>query len=199
MRAPQDVHELRKRLAADIFTASKALLGAFLVKGEMRSRIVEVEGYREGDDPGSHAFRGPTPRIQVMYGAPGRAYVYFTYGMYWMLNVVAHEEGSAAAILVRAAQPLSGQDEMRLRRPKARRDEDLLSGPGKLCLAYGIDRRFNGMDLLDPTSELHIEVGPMPKRIVTGTRIGLAPGKGDELPWRFMDADHMRWVSKPHV
>lgn len=198
MKAPTTTDELREILSGDILVASQALLGTILHRGERSARIVEVEAYRAIDDPGSHAFRGPTPRNLVMYGPSGRAYVYFSYGTHWMLNVVGHEEGSAAAILVRAAVPLTGKDTMYSRRPKAKKDEDLLSGPGKLAAAFDIERKDNGIDLLDPASDLRIEPGNPPQQIFTGPRIGLAVGKGELLPWRFVDADHLPYVSKPH-
>lgn len=132
-----------------------------------------------------------------MFGEPGHAYVYFTYGNHWMLNVVAHDTGNAAAILIRAAKPLTGLETMRERRPKAKRDEDLLSGPGKLAAAFGLDRRHDGLNLFEG-DEVRMEPGEPPRQILTGTRIGLALGKGDDLPWRFVDADRLRWVSRPH-
>lgn len=181
--------------------------------------IVEVEAYRGRDDPGCHAFYGRTPRTEVMFGRPGLAYVYFTYGVHWMLNVVAHEDGDAAAVLIRAAVPLAGLDEMRsLRRfrrsepppyprnedeegvgggAKAPKPEGLLSGPGKIAQAFEIDRRDYGLDLLDPSSELRLEPGHQIVDVVAGPRVGLAVGKGEELPWRFASREHLRWVSTP--
>lgn len=176
--------------------ACGALLGSLLVRGERRARIVEVEAYRS-DDPGSHAFRGKTKRNEVMYGPPGRAYVYFNYGVHWMLNVTAHVEGDAAAILVRAAEPLDGMDVMFARRPKSRRPEELLSGPGKLAAAFDITGVDNGSNLLDPGGELRIEPGEPVSKVLSGPRIGLAVGKGHELPWRFVDADSLAWISRP--
>jgi len=133
-----------------------------------------------------------------MYGRAGCAYVYFNYGCHWMLNVVAHEEGSAAAVLIRAAEPVDGLEEFRALRPKARHDWDLLSGPGKLAAAFGIDAQDYGLDLLDPSSSLRIAPGPTPAVILCGPRIGLATGKGEELPWRFVDGHALKFVSKPH-
>jgi DNA-3-methyladenine glycosylase len=187
----------RECLERDVFDAARMTLGAFLVCGDLRARIVEVEAYRASDDPGSHAYRGKTPRNAVMFGRPGLAYVYFTYGMHWLLNIVAHPEETAAAVLIRAAEPLDGLEMMRIRRPKAKRDEDLLSGPAKITSAFGISKRENGIDLLDPRSSLQIVTGMPIERIVTGTRIGIPEGKGHDLPWRFCDGDSLRWVSKP--
>lgn len=174
-----------------------SLLGWEIALGALRARIVEVEAYRAADDAGCHAFYGRTPRTEVMFGEPGLAYVYFTYGNHWMLNVVAHEPGDASAILIRAAEPVAGLEEMRSNRPRAIRDQDLLSGPGKLCQAFGIDKRFYGIDLLDPSSELRLVPGETVSNVMAGTRIGLAPGKGDDLPWRFLDGDRLEWASKP--
>lgn len=184
-------------LRRDVLAAAPKLLGWVLRTGDLSARIVEVEAYRTPDDPGCHAHRGQTPRCATMFGEPGHAYVYFTYGNHWMLNVVAHDAGNAAAILIRAAEPLTGLETMRARRPKAKRDEDLLSGPGKLAAAFGLDRRHDGLNLLS-SSELRLEPAEPPRNLLKGTRIGLALGKGDELPWRFVDADRLRWVSRPH-
>jgi DNA-3-methyladenine glycosylase len=192
------VEELRNVLREDVLEGARHLLGSTLVRGQKRARIIEVEAYRAEGDAGSHAFRGPTPRNRIMYGMPGLAYVYFNYGTHWMLNIVAHQEGMAAAVLIRAAIPIQGLEEMYLNRPKARRKEDLLSGPGKLAAAFEITRKDYGLDLLDPASPLHIIPGSDVSRIITGTRIGLAEGKGDKLPWRFIEAEAMRFASKPH-
>ena len=190
--------KIREILRKDVLAAAPALLGMVIAKGERRARIVETEAYRAEGDPGSHAYRGPTPRNRIMYGRPGLAYVYFTYGNHWMLNVVAHREGQAAAVLIRAAEPLSGLEMMRSLRPKARRDQDLLSGPGKICAAFEIDIKEYGIDLLDPESNLRLLPGWPCDNVLQSTRIGLAAGKGDELSWRFMDASALRFVSKPH-
>lgn len=177
--------------------SAKRVLGCILVAGPCRARIVEVEAYGGESDPASHAWRGPTPRTAVMYGAPGTSYVYFTYGNHWMLNVVARPEGEASAVLIRAAEPLEGLETMSARRPKALRDSDLLSGPGKLCQAFGIDRSFNGLDLFDPASPLTLaEEGP-PTAIAVDVRIGIAVGRGELEPLRFVDAGRVSWASKP--
>jgi len=183
-------------LKSDVLHASTALLGAVLVRGNRRARIVETEAYR-ADDPGSHAFHGRTPRNDIMFGPPGFAYVYFNYGVHWMLNVTAHPSEDAAAILIRAAQPLEGLDEMFALRPRARKPEDLLSGPGKLAAAFDITGEDYGINLFDPSSSLRIEPGRAPTKILSGVRIGLAEGKGHELPWRFVDGDALQWISKP--
>ncbi len=189
--------DFREVLRRDPFEGAASLLGAVLRKGELSARIVEVEVYLGAEDPGSHAHRGRTPRNGVLFGPPGIAYVYFNYGMYWLLNISALEDGVPSAILIRAGRPLTGVDEMRLNRPTARRETDLLSGPGKLCQAFGIDGTYNGVDLLDPASPVHLEPGePVTEMIVT-RRIGLAVGKGEEKEWRFVEAAEARWAS-PH-
>ena len=188
--------DILHELATDVRRGAVALLGTQLVRGKKRARIVEVEAYRGLDDPGSHAFRGPTPRNEVMFGPPGRAYVYFTYGMHWMLNVTTQHHGIGAAVLIRAAEPLNGVDEMRRNRPKAYKKEDLLSGPAKICAAFEIDRAQNGTNLFHKTG-LRIEKGDQPVQILHGTRIGLAAGKGDNHLWRFVDGAALRWVSTP--
>lgn len=176
--------------------AAPALLGAYLIRGERVARIVETEAYSAEDDPGSHAYRRKTPRNAIMFGPPGRAYVYFNYGMHWMLNVVAHEEGKAAAVLVRAAEPIAGLEAMRLRRPGIR-DLELLNGPGKLCRAFEITRADEGIDLLASDSDLRIVAGEPPAEILVATRVGLSPGKGEELLRRYVDRTRLPWVSKP--
>lgn len=182
-------------LGSDVVAAAPALLGATLIRGEMRARIVETEAYR-GDDPACHAYKRRTPRTEVMYGPPGIAYVYFNYGAHWMLNVVAHPAGDGCAILIRAAVPLAGLDRMRENRPVSR-DRDLLSGPGKLAKAFGITGADNGIDLLSIASDLRIvpsETAVM--NIQTGPRIGIAEGKWHDVPWRFVDGDARDWVSR---
>lgn len=182
-------------LEADVLEGARALLGADLVFGGLRARIVEVEAYRTPDDPACHAHRGETPRNAVMFGRAGLAYVYFNYGVHWMLNVTAHPTGNAAAILIRAAQPLEGLESMRSRRPRAKTDRDLLSGPGKLTAALGVDVSLNGLDLFHEASPLQIQEGDPARKIVTGRRIGIRVGV--EHPWRFIDAERLPWASRP--
>lgn len=164
--------------------------------GDLRARLVEVEAYSQ-DEPGCHAFCGLTPRNRVMFGPPGFAYLYFTYGNHWMLNVTAEPEGRGCAVLLRAAEPLAGLATMAERRPKASRPEDLLSGPGKLAAAFGLDQAQYGLDLFDPASPLRLEPAPVRGAVLVGTRIGIAKGKGDEIRWRFADGEGLRWVSRP--
>jgi DNA-3-methyladenine glycosylase len=129
-----------------------------------------------------------------MFGEPGFAYVYFTYGNHWILNITAHEPGRGAAILIRAAEPISGLDKMYSRR-LTDEPKNLLSGPGKLCQAYGIGRKEYGIDLFSKESELRIELGSRVEKVVCGPRIGLTPGKGDYFCWRYADGNSLPWVS----
>ncbi len=151
----------------------------------LAARLVEVEAYCGSDDAGSHAYRGMTPRTEVMFGRPGHLYVYFTYGMHWCANVVATKDGDAAAVLLRGAAPVDGIDIMRERRVKARRDRDLLAGPARLCQAFGLTGEHNGVDLVRGSVRIVDDgVAPPPAPGIS-TRIGLTPGRGDEHPWRF--------------
>lgn len=161
------------------------LLNKVLVSGACSGRIVEVEAYCGRDDPGSHAYRGPTPRTQVMFGPPGHLYVYFSYGMHWCANVVADREGSAAAVLIRALTPLEGIDLIERRRPAARRPRDLCNGPAKLTQALAIDGTHDGLDLVAAERRVCIvdDGTPPPRRLGRSTRIGLS--NGTNLRWRW--------------
>ena len=167
-------------------TVAKALLNKVLVHGDRAGRIVEVEAYCGAADPGSHAFRGMTPRNATMFGPPGGLYVYFTYGMHWCANAVCGAEGEGVAVLLRALAPLNGLELMRAARGAAvRRDRDLASGPAKLCQALGIDGSFNGADLVSGDRGVTIVddgVRP-PRRPANSVRIGLTAGA--EHPWRW--------------
>jgi DNA-3-methyladenine glycosylase len=148
----------------------------------LTARIVEAEAYQE-DDPASHSFRGRTNRTEVMFGPPGHAYVYFTYGMHHCMNVVTGATGEGSAVLLRAAEPLEGLEEMARRRgtndPRA-----LCSGPGRLCQALGIDRAENGLDLVRGRLLWLLEGAPVaPSTINVGPRVGIT--SGTERPWRF--------------
>ena len=126
---------------------ARDLLGKLLVHGSTAGMIVEAEAYLGADDLAAHSARGITNRTQVIFGAPGHAYVYFIYGMYECLNLVAEPEGTPGCVLIRALEPVAGIELMQKRRPKARSIEDLASGPGKLTLAMGISRAQNGADV----------------------------------------------------
>jgi DNA-3-methyladenine glycosylase len=151
----------------------------------LAARLVEVEAYCGSEDPGSHAYRGMTPRTEVMFGPPCHLYVYFTYGMHWCANVVATKDGDAAAVLLRAAAPVDGIDVMRERRLKARRDRDLLAGPARLCQALGLTGADNGADLVRGRLRIVDDGVAPPAAPGVSTRIGLAVGRGDDHPWRF--------------
>ncbi len=170
----------------DPLAVAPQLLGKVLVAGERSGRIVEVEAYRGSDDPGSHGYRGVTPRTEVMFGPAGHLYVYFSYGMHWCANVVCGPPGVCGAVLIRALQPLTGLDAMYQARSKARRERDLCSGPAKLCQALGVDGDHDGLDL--SRAELGVELRDDAHPVAgtaTSVRIGLSPGKGEDLPWRF--------------
>ncbi len=148
-------------------------------------RIVEVEAYLGSDDPASHGYRGMTPRNRVMFGPPGRAYVYFTYGNHFCMNVVTGVDGAASAVLIRALEPLTGIPAMRRRRARVLL-EDLASGPGKLTQALGIGRPCNGLDLTLEPLWIREDGAPVPAFIQT-PRIGIREG-ADRL-YRFVVPD----------
>lgn len=169
-------------------TIARALLGKLLIHESPQGRcggiVVEAEAYLR-DDPASHAFHGKTPRNAPMFGPPGHAYVYFTYGNHFCFNAVCRREGIAEAVLIRAIEPTSGIDLMRARR---RRNElrDLCSGPGKLCQALRLGRDQNELDLCGGSVLTIYEGETVPrKRIVTTTRIGLGENRAADWPLRF--------------
>ena len=164
---------------------AQGLLGKFLFRGSpqgiTQGKIVETEAYYGKGDPGSHAFRGKTPRSSIMWGKPGIAYVYFTYGRHYLFNVVVEKEGIPGAVLIRAVEPLEGIELMRKRR-NVDRLKDLTRGPARLTQAFDITIEENGIDLTQ--GNLLIKEGQEERfSIVTTTRIGIK--KGEELPLRF--------------
>ncbi len=203
----------REELAQPSDVVARRLLGAYLVRGldeeALVVRLVEVEAYMGDLDPGSHAYRGPTPRNQVMFGEAGRAYVYFTYGNHFMLNVVAGHAGRAAAVLLRGAEPVAGIDAMARLRAGMRRPARapvrgeggeaspayvrwLCAGPARLAAALGVDGRDYGLDMVGasalpppPGRSFRLAAGtpPPPEDVRVGPRIGLS--RGADLPWRF--------------
>jgi len=186
-------------LRSDVLTVSRDLLGKLLVvpgpRGERVSgKIVEVEAYRGPEDRASHAYGGRrTKRTETMYRAGGVAYVYFVYGMYYQFNVVSGVEDVPHAILVRALEPVEGIDVMRARR-HSHPDHNLTNGPGKLCIAMGIDRQLNGADLLGDRVWLEEFETVSPRRIAKGPRIGIDYAQEwIDKPWRFWIRDN------PHV
>ena len=169
------------------------LLGRFLERsspdGTVMVRITEVEAYAGERDPASHASRGRTSRNAVMFGRPGHAYVYFTYGMHFCVNLVCLGEGTAAAVLLRAGEIESGRELARERRPRAR-DRELARGPARLCQALAIGRELNGADVCDPDGALRVLDAPVavpavssPGLIQAGPRTGVNGAK--DVPWRF--------------
>jgi DNA-3-methyladenine glycosylase len=153
-------------------------------------RVTEVEAYGGlGEDPGSHAYRSRTARNATMFGPPGHAYAYFTYGMHWMLNLVTQPEGTAGAVLIRAGQLVDGLDVASARRPACAVDRDLGRGPARLAAALGIDGRFDGLDLLTSGGILELELASRPpSHVRTSARTGVA-GEGAFTPWRFFLPD----------
>ncbi|MBV8065246.1 MAG: DNA-3-methyladenine glycosylase [Actinobacteria bacterium] len=169
----------REFFARSVHEVAPDLIGVTLLVDGVGGPIVEVEAYDQ-EDPASHAFRGPTARNAVMFGPPGFAYVYRSYGIHWCLNFVCDLEGRAEAALVRALAPERGLEEMRTRRG-ATAERDLCSGPGKLCQALGITRELDGAALDTPPFALLPRTGT--PEIVTGPRIGIT--KAVERDWRY--------------
>ncbi|MGV1003352.1 MAG: DNA-3-methyladenine glycosylase [Candidatus Nanopelagicales bacterium] len=179
----------RGLLGADPVSVAPRLLGSLLSSelggATVTVRISEVEAYRGvGQDPGSHAHRRRTERNASMFAEPGTAYVYFTYGMHWCLNVVAHEPGLAGAVLLRAGEVVAGEASATQRRPAARSHRDLARGPARLCAALGVTRECDGWDLL-AAGLLRLELAPAaPRAYLSTTRTGVG-GAGAGQPWRF--------------
>ena len=185
--------------ARDTVEVARALLGRLLVStvGGRRcvARIVETEAYVGPHDPACHAAAWRrTPRNEVLYGEPGLAYVYFTYGMHWCANVVTEREGFPAAVLLRALEPLEGLATMRRRR-LASAAATLAAGPARLAQALGIDRRLNGHRLTEPPLWIAAGRRVAPERVVAGPRIGIRVAADWKL--RFYVRDNP-WVSRPH-
>jgi DNA-3-methyladenine glycosylase len=152
---------LRRLLAGPPDVAARGLLGCVLSADGVAVRLTETEAYAGLLDPASHAFRGRTPRNAVMFGPAGFAYVYFTYGMHWCINVVCGPPGEASAVLLRAGEVVRGIAVARSRRPAARTDAELARGPARLCAALGITREHNGVDLLAPGSPVRLRRPPV--------------------------------------
>jgi DNA-3-methyladenine glycosylase len=178
----------RSFYARSALRVAPELLGRVLVRRladgtRLAARLVETEAYLP-DDPASHAFRGPTRRNEVMFGPPGRLYVYFTYGNHWMMNAVTGRAGEGAAVLLRAAEPLRGLEVMAGYRGRDH-PRDLCSGPGKLAKAFGITEAQNGHDLVTGSDVYVIEGRPVARsRVSRTTRVGVTLGA--ERRWRFI-------------
>jgi DNA-3-methyladenine glycosylase len=168
--------------ARSVHDVAPDLIGVTLLVDGVGGRIVEAEAYHH-EDPASHGYRGRTERNAAMFGPPGHAYVYRSYGIHWCLNFVCEEEGAASAVLIRALEPSYGLDEMRSRR-EVEDPRLLCSGPGKLCQALGVTREHDGLPLDRPPFELRPHEDDVD--IATGPRIGLT--KAAELPWRYAEA-----------
>ncbi len=155
-------------------------------EGSVAVRLTEVEAYSgEGEDPASHAHRGPTPRAAIMFGPPGRLYVYFSYGVHWCANVVVGPAGRASAVLLRAGEVVAGEDLAAVRRPSAKVARDLARGPARLTAALGIGPDDGGADVLDPASSVRLHAGEPPSAVSAGPRVGISRATG--LPWRFWE------------
>ena len=184
--------------ARDALTVARELIGCVFFydhpRGRVGLRLVETEAYRGVIDPGSHGYRGITPRTAVMYGPPGRLYVYFTYGMHWCANIVCARDGVCEGVLLRAGEPVAGVDLMRKLRGGIDKDRLLASGPARLAQAMGIDRRHNGASLLRGGAFWCVEdretADYRKKEISQTVRIGLGEGRGEEIPWRFVVPGH---------
>lgn len=176
---PQAPTLKREFYSRPVLQVARDLIGATLTVDGCGGQIVEVEAYRE-DDPAAHSYRGMTPRNAVMFGPPGYAYVYRSYGLHWCVNAVCEAEGRASAVLIRALAPTQGLAAMRKRRGGV--DDGLLcAGPGRLCQALGINSDHNGRAL--DTAPFTLRARMRPVTIITGPRIGIT--KATEKPWRF--------------
>lgn len=177
---------------------AKDLVGCVFVhddaEGRTSVRLIEVEAYRGTIDPGSHGYRGETPRTRVMYGPPGHLYVYFTYGMHWCANIVCAPAGVCEAVLLRAGEPVDGMELMRARRPGISDDRLLAAGPARLTQAMGIGKEHNGSSLMRGSNfwcgvdEMTTEYRR--NEIAQTLRVGLSTGRGDDIPWRFVVPGH---------
>ena len=183
----------RRFFDRSVHEVARDLIGCRITIGPTAGIIVETEAY-EASDPACHAYVGRTARNEVLFGPPGHAYVYLSYGIHSLLNFVTEPEGTASAVLIRALEPTEGIDLMRERRGQER-IETLCSGPGKLAEALGIDLSLNGADLFQPPFALSEPAGEWATvDVVTGPRIGIT--KAAKLPWRY-SVSGSRYVSRP--
>jgi DNA-3-methyladenine glycosylase len=182
----------REFFERSVHEVAPELVGATLLVEGVGGVIVEVEAY-DHEDPAAHGYRGQTPRNASMFGAPGRAYVYRSYGIHWCLNLVCEPEGIASAVLLRALEPTRGLEAMSRRRG---RDDarQLCAGPGRLCQALGVTRDYDGLALDEPPFELRPRSGEV--ELVAGPRIGIT--RAADLPWRYALAGS-RYLSRPLV
>lgn len=191
------IHLPRTFYARETVTVAEGLLGKLLIRHvrgvRLVGRVIETEAYRGSDDPASHAARGMTARNRVMFGQPGHAYVYFTYGMHFCFNIVAHKAGLPGAVLIRALEPLEGLEFMARRRGRSR-PQDLASGPAKLTQAFAIRKFLNGHDLTS-SLELYVARGSLAsnEHVEQTRRIGV--DSDGSKPWRFC-VQPSRFVSR---
>ncbi len=183
----------RNFFSENTLSVARALLGTRLVRldprfGRIAGIITETEAYRGENDLGCHARAGRTPRTAVMYGNPGYTYIYFTYGMHWLLNFVTEAEGYPAAVLIRGMRPTEGLKTIEERRP-GQPPARWTDGPAKICQALGLDSRLNALDICKSGSPLWVEVGEQvhDSCVTTGPRVGLntVPEPWKSIPWRF--------------
>jgi len=171
-------------LARPAVEVAPLLLGAVIRHGSVAVRLTEVEAYLGAEDPGSHAFRGQTPRNAVMFSGPGRLYTYFSYGMHVCANVVCGPEGTASGVLLRAGRVIDGAATARARRTTSKGDRDLARGPARLTVALGITLDHGGTDL--GHGPVHLEPGDGVAEYLAGPRTGVSGvGGGADYPWRF--------------
>jgi DNA-3-methyladenine glycosylase len=168
------------------------LLGCWLVtdrpEGRVAVRLTEVEAYSgAGMDPAAHSHRGPTPRAEIMFGPPGKLYVYFSYGVHWCANVVVGPPGVGSAVLLRAGEVVVGEPLARARRPAAKAARDLARGPARLAQSLAIGPDDKGADLLSPSSSVRLHRAPTPSSVSVGPRVGISVAT--DLPWRFWETD----------
>jgi DNA-3-methyladenine glycosylase len=183
----------REFFARPVVEVARDLVGCVISHDGAAGLIVETEAYHQ-TEPACHAFVGVTPRTRTLFGPPGRAYVYRSYGVHACLNAVCEDEGTGAAVLIRALEPLAGVDAMRARRGLGR-PEDLCSGPGKLTQALAVELRHDGADLAVGPLVLHARpTDREPPALVAGPRVGIT--KAADLPWRFCAAGSAH-VSRP--
>jgi DNA-3-methyladenine glycosylase len=176
----------------DTVLVARALLGMQLVRIDQRERIagiiIETEAYRGEDDLACHARAGLTPRTAIMFGLPGYAYIYFTYGMHWLFNIVTEVAGFPGAVLIRGMAPTEGLEKIAQRR-KMRPRSEWTNGPAKLCQALGIDKIYNGLDICAAKSPIFVEKRPLisDSTVTSGPRVGLnnVPEPWKSIHWRF--------------
>lgn len=179
----------RSFLERPVLDVAPDLLGCTITAGGVTIRLTEVEAYAGGHDPGSHAFRGQTPRTEVMFGRAGHLYVYFTYGMHWCANIVTGQEGAASAVLLRAGEVVAGHELAATRRAGIR-ERDWARGPARLASTLGLSREDNGADACGRAAQPRLDepiAAIDPARVRSGPRVGVSGpgGDGEAYPWRF--------------